>query len=62
MLGVRAGMREALATFVTLVGFLSRVQPTVLDEMMLMLEGLVADFALMWTFACNKNIKITDKE
>lgn len=52
MLGVRAGVREAFATLVTLVGFLSRVQPAVLDQMVLMLEGLVADLALMRTFAC----------
>lgn len=46
-------MREAFATLVTLVGFLSRVQPAVLNQMVLMLEGLVADLALMRTFTCN---------
>lgn len=55
VLGVRAGMRKALATFVTLVRFLSRVEPTVLDQMVLVLEGFFADVALMWTLACNGN-------
>lgn len=44
-------MREALATLVTLVGFLSRVQPAVFNQMVLMLERLVADLALMRTLA-----------
>lgn len=52
-------MRKALATFVTLVGFLSRVEPTVLDQMVLVLEGFFADFALMWTLACNEYREIT---
>lgn len=58
MLGVRAGVREAFATLVTLVGFLSGVQPAVLNQMVLMLEGLVADLALMRTLACGENSKI----
>lgn len=56
VLRVRARVREAFATLVTLVGFLSRVQPAVLNQMVLMLEGLVADLALMRTLAC-KEIK-----
>lgn len=44
-------MGEAFAALVTLVGFLSRVQPAVLDQVVLVLEGLVADLALMRTFA-----------
>lgn len=52
VLGVRAGVREAFAALVTLVGFLSGVQPAVLNQMVLMLKGLVADLALMRTLAC----------
>lgn len=59
VLGVRAGVREALATFVTLVGFLSGVQPAVLNQVVLMLEGLVADLALMRTLACNEYRDVT---
>lgn len=51
-------MREALATLVTLVGFLSRVQPAVFNQMVLMLEGLVADLALMRTLACNEQREV----
>lgn len=51
VLGVRARVGEALATLVTLVGFLSRVQPAVFNQMVLMLEGLFADHALIWTLA-----------
>lgn len=54
MLGVRARVGEAFATLVTLVGFLSRVQPAVFNQVVLMLEGLVADLTLMRTFACNE--------
>lgn len=61
MLGVRAGVREALAAFVTLVGFLSGVQPAVLDQVVLVLEGLVADLALMRTFACNEDGEVTSR-
>lgn len=59
MLGVRAGVREALATFVTLVGFLSGVQPAVLDQMVLVLEGLVANLALVRTFTCGEYKEMT---
>lgn len=45
-------MREAFATLVTLVGFLSGVQPAVLNQMVLMLKGLVADLALVGALAC----------
>lgn len=51
-------MREAFAALVTLVGFLSRVQPAVLNQVVLVLEGLVADLALMRTLACNKHREI----
>lgn len=54
MLGVRARVGEAFATLVTLVGFLSGVQSAVFDQMVLVLEGLVADLALVRTFACNE--------
>lgn len=57
MLGVRARVRESLAAFVTLVGFLSGVQPAVFNQMVLMLEGLFADLTLMRTFACNDTNK-----
>lgn len=46
-------MREALATLVTLIGLLSRVQPAVFNQMVFMFEGLVADLALMRSLACN---------
>lgn len=51
-------MREAFATLVTLVGFLSGVQPAVLNQMVLMLKGLVADLALVGALACIEDTEI----
>ena len=45
-------MREALATLVTLVWLFSRVQARVLDEVVLMFEGLLTDRALVWSLSC----------
>ena len=45
-------MGEALATLVALVGLLARVQSRVLNEMVLVFKGLLADLALVWTLAC----------
>ena len=45
-------MGEALAALVALVGLFARVQSRVLNEMVLVFEGLLADLALMWTLAC----------
>ena len=44
-------MGEALATLVALVGLLARVEPRVLDQMVLVFEGLLADVALVGTFS-----------
>lgn len=51
MLGVRTGVGEALTALVTLIGFLSGVEPAVFDQMVLVFEGLVADFTFMRTLA-----------
>ena len=45
-------MGEALATLVALVGLLARVQSRVLNEMVLVFKGLLADLALVRTLAC----------
>lgn len=44
-------MGEAFATLVTLVGFLARVQPRVLYQVVLVFEGLLADVTLMGPFS-----------
>lgn len=45
-------MREPLSTFVALVGFLTRVQSGVLDEMVFVFERLLADLTLVRSLAC----------
>lgn len=55
VLGVGARMGESLAALVTLVRFLPGVQAAVLDQMVLVFKGLVADLALVRTLACIEN-------
>lgn len=50
-------MGEALAALVTLVGFLSGVQARMLNEVVLVLEGLLTDLTLVRTLPCRQ---ITD--
>lgn len=50
MLGVGSRVGEALATLVALVGFFSRVKAGVLDQVVLVLEGFLADLALVRPF------------
>lgn len=57
MLRVGAGVREALATLVTLVRLFSRVQTQVLDQVVLVFESFAADPAFMRTFTCKTNGK-----
>lgn len=51
VLGVGAGVGESFAALVTLVRLLPRVQAAVLDQMVLMFKGLVADLALVGALA-----------
>lgn len=50
VLGVGSRVGEALATLVALVGFFSRVKAGVLDQVVLVLEGFLADLALVRPF------------
>lgn len=47
-------MREALATLVALVGFLSGVETHVFYQVVLVFEGLPADTALVGSLACSR--------
>lgn len=55
VLRVGARVREALSTFVTLVGFLTGVQPGVFDQVVFVFESFIADGAFMGPFSCRKN-------
>lgn len=50
-------MREALAALVTLVGLLARVQPRVLDQVVLVFEGFLADLTLVWSLSWEKRAR-----
>lgn len=58
MLRVGAGVREAFAAFVTLVGLFSGVQAQVLDQVVLVFEGLAADPTFMRPLTCRREILI----
>lgn len=47
-------MREALAAFITLIGLLARVQPRVLDQVVLVFERFLADLTLVWSLSWEK--------
>ena len=54
-------MGEALAALVALVGLLPRVQARVLDEMVLVFEGFLADLTLVWSLACRRDGRNTKR-
>lgn len=47
-------MREALAAFITLVGLLARVEPRVLDKVVLVFERFLTNLTLVWSFSWEK--------
>jgi len=53
---------EALPALVALVGFLPGVQPRVLDQVVLVLEGLLADGALVGAFPYRGENTCTEPE
>jgi hypothetical protein len=55
MLAKRARMGETFQAAVALEGPLASVEPHVLREMVLVLEGLVADGARVGALVCNEN-------
>lgn len=57
VLGVGAGVGEALAALLALEGFLPRMQASVFRQMVLVLEGLATHFAGEGACACNKDSK-----
>lgn len=52
MLGVGAGVREAFAALVTLVGLLPGVKTGVLDQVVLVFKRLLTDTTLMGALTC----------
>lgn len=59
VLAVGARVRELLEALAALVGLLPRVQPLVLRQVVLVLEGLRALHALVRTLPCDTNTNVT---
>lgn len=54
MLGIGAGVGEPLETLLALEGLLAAVQPFMLRQVVLVLEGLGAHLAFVRTLACKQ--------